>query len=706
MNNKLLSYKASLFHAQNIPAKWKLLWKDFICCIDSGEGNFEVLTAPDGTEAIRPNLLVDGNFGYLYILRDEGIWYVDHDGGKIKPTNKTDLEFTWGAVHGGRTWFSGPGLGLWYAEQSDPYVILQSSVTAGTFTAIGYHGAGWGDLTTISPFFSDVGWYTYNQTSKTLIAVTSPTKDFKYSAGPLSFGATGAGNAGIWTIAGSTNIVQKVSSGNFYGAAAAPDSSVLIFREGGGIYRAMNVAYSSATVNFLSGSDGIIVHHGAIARNGKLYLCTDAGIKIYNESALSPNNTNISTGVFHYCAVAQNGILYFCGDAGVFHLNDSTGEILATTETNEYIQCILSDSLFYFIDNQNVVRYNIAGNTGASVAEKLEVRKTRFGKEEIVETFSMLDHITPHITIENLRRLSEQDILQRATDVLNAVPEQHSPPSNDAYNPDSAGMCPINKFGFISSAIKGRMQKTFGAINDVAWNSQYLNAHGGYFGQDKQYYTRIHALYIDNIPYLSSETIAVICNANNLPRGGSLVFGLIEYPPEQWNMGRTPDSYNDIHSKMIANAKTKTYPAFTNANNIIIEIPIAEIYNGPNAKTLVCYNPNESADNIMTVVAWYINDQTWNLELYKLVLFDWSNRVNQTSGGNAIAKTLTKTIAVVNIITTYDVLDAFPGYAQITEATYVQMTDGDVNDRANALMDYAAAQDGRTTYRKNNEVIE
>jgi hypothetical protein len=192
----------------------------------------------------------------------------------------------------------------------------------------------------------------------------------------------------------------------------------------------------------------------------------------------------------------------------------------------------------------------------------------------------------------------------------------------------------------------------------------------------------------------------------------SPTFGFIDYPPEEWVISDPSSSHDVVLSKIAAAQHKVTYPA-GNAG----PFDISGIYESPTAKTLVIYNPsidfltgNTYANTQLTNARIMVNGEILGARLYKLALFDWSNRVNQTSGGsatgNAIAKTLTKTIAVSNIITTYDILDAFPGYAQISEATYVQMSNQDINDRANALMDYAAAQDGQTKYRKNNEVLE
>jgi hypothetical protein len=684
MNNKLLSYRTSVFHAQNVPVINRFRWAKFICALGSEEGSFETLPKAAGIPAVSSlNSLVNGLNDVLYVLTGSGILYADHAEKKIKPTGKTDQNFTWGVSLHGRTWFSGPGLGLWYAEQTDPYTIVQSNVTSGEFAGTGY------DLTNY-PFLSATGAYYYD--SGTLKPYYGQI-DCRYGHASLGFGGT---EEGIWLIRGYP--YRLYSSGNFYGAANAPDSSTLVFGEDI-ICRATPNPTLTTSVTKLA--DGINAYCGAVAQDNKLYLCTDAGIKRYNESTVALDDTDISSGLFHWCAVAEDGNLYFCGEDGVFCLDNDTGIISPLAETNEYLQCTLSDNKFYFRDGQNVKLFTIPHNTGASVAEELKLCRSKFGKETELETYSMLDYIQPHITVNGLRRMSQPDILQRAANLLEAVPKpaRYTASPDAAYNPDSAEMCPVGEYGTVSRVIKAQVCQSFNSSQYNRWHfeSYYLGGTGDY----------AWLWYIDNISFFDNAVITIIANTSNHPQAGSFRFGLIDYPPEEWNLtANSTESYNAARDKMAAATNKKTFSPFPNTANRILEIPVNEIYNGPNAKTLAV-DPALTAS--MSAVSLYVNGEKWSFKLYRVCIFGWSDRVCQRNGGantgNAIAKTLTLTVPTFGS-KTFSILDAFGSYPAIDETAYAAMSDTAINGRATALMDRVAGLEGQTGYRKNNEVIE
>jgi hypothetical protein len=713
MNNKLLSYKAFMFHAQNVPVANRFRWTKFICALGSEEESFETLTEAAGIPAaLSLNSLVNELNDVLYVLTDNGILYVDHAERKIKPTSKTDQNFTWGIAFRDRTWFSGPGLGLWYANRINPYTIVHAGITSGgEFSGIGYRGAGWSTQSpNLHSFFSDIGWFAYDYYGdKSVVQVTgySNLKHFRGSDGTLAFGATGQGNEGIWTI-NPQSPAQIISSGNFRGSARGPDSSALIFKEGGGIYRGTGLN-SYGAVSEIASAGGIEAYHGVIAQNNKLYLCTDAGIKRYNESTVALDDTNISSGLFHWCEVAEDGNLYFCGEDGVFRLDNDTEIISPLAETNEYLQCTLGDGKFYFRDGQNVKRFTIPHNTGASVAEELKLYRSKFGKETELGTFSMLDYIQPHITVNSLRRMSQPDVLQRAANLLEAVPKpaRYTAPPDAAYNPDSAEMCPLGEYGAVSHRIWASVMGSFSYQQNNIWRAD----NGAYLGQGSTVTRVTHIWYVDNISsFTGSSTIRIIASVNGLQSTSTSVIGLIDYPPEEWNITpNSTESYYAVRSKMASNARTKTIPGHSGSNSFILEIPVNEIYNGPDAKTLVCYAPSEYTTTVMLLTEAYIDDQKWTFKLYRVCIFEWSDRVcqqdNSANTGNAIAKTLTLTIPTFGS-EIFSILDAFGSYPAIDETAYAAMSDTAISERATALMNYAAGLQGQTKYRKNNEVIE
>jgi hypothetical protein len=77
--------------------------------------------------------------------------------------------------------------------------------------------------------------------------------------------------------------------------------------------------------------------------------------------------------------------------------------------------------------------------------------------------------------------------------------------------------------------------------------------------------------------------------------------------------------------------------------------------------------------------------------------------------GNALAKTLILQVledgTVIESVP-YSILDAFGTYPAIVEADYTDMTDSDVETRAQALIEHVAAEEDIDEYTVSNEVIE
>jgi hypothetical protein len=675
--NKIQLYRTSLFHAQNIPVKQELLWKNFVCNLSSQATGFETL-ATEGNTAIEILYMFATDYGELYVLTDRGVWYLDRSTGIIRQTNKTDGRFTFGYYASNIAWFGGAGLGLWYTQLSDPYTVRQSNVTTGTLTGVV------SDTYVPHPLL-DNGSYTQSGPNLTPY---STLHIWKHGVNSIAMGAAGNDANGLWAFRYQSRFYTQ---GDFHGGAVTQDMAAVLFRDGGGIVRANNVpfpSYAAILDNTVTG------YYGAIARDGKLYLCTDAGIKMYGESPPSIIDTDISSGTFHWCGLAQDGNMYFCGENGVFVLDES-GHILATPETHEYTQCVAANGgRLYFADGQAVAMLSLAGNTGASTALELEFSRTKFGRKNVIETFSTLDYIQPHITVKSLQRMSETDVSQRAAAILSAVPGKHPSPLNSAYNEDSADICPVGDFGF-SSDILGR---EFGGLNQTYFGQSF------YLGQSPNH---MRILYIDNISKLiKNNTVQITCTANNMGKGGSLTFGLIEYPPEEWD---TVTGRDTVRLKMSENMHTKTFPAYTD-NSIRAFNLSDEIYNGENANTLACYNPSDNQESTQTMREnRFINGERWVFNIYKSYEFTWSNWINQTSGGvntgYMIAKTLTMKLLIIETIDVYSILDAFDAYPSLTEPEYQSMTTAEINQRATALMDYAAALKGRTRYKKTNEAV-
>jgi hypothetical protein len=522
----------------------------------------------------------------------------------------------------------------------------------------------------------------------------------------LVSGSDEPGYEGLWS-AYFSSPQAKVSSGVFKQYVTCSDSSRIYFREGGDIYRAAAVTHDAAAVKLDSG-DGIFAKYGMTAQNNKTYLCTTAGIKVYNPSLTVIQNTNISTGEFYCCGIAPDGIMYFCGEDGVFYLDNDTGEILPIPETDKYIQCLLLDKRLYFTDGQDVKTYKSDSNTGASVAEDLNLIKTKFGEKNIMGTYSILDTVQPIITPMSLRKLSRPQILQRAADVIDAVVSEQTgnpKPANEAYNPDSADMCPIGGYGVASKIIWGQFVGTGDNVSNGRIN-KYEFAQSYYFGYNN--YTNgflaIYALYIDNIEFFKTEKIELVVNTNNVNKG-ALMVGLIEYPPEEWNTTYgNSESFYAIMQKMNENTRRKGFARWSDNNDHRLDI--SGIYNGPNAKTLAAYGYyGGSSSGNSRINSKYINGENWQFSLYKVCIVDWSDGVTHTSTGKSIAKTLTMTVAILGRQSVFSILDAFGTEPAITEADYVALSTEAIEQRATALMKYAAAQEGQTRYKENNSVI-
>jgi hypothetical protein len=350
------------------------------------------------------------------------------------------------------------------------------------------------------------------------------------------------------------------------------------------------------------------------------------------------------------------------------------------------------------------------GNTGLGIATKLR----RHGGAG--QLYNILTGVTPTITVDQLRRLTYEEVLERASKVLElAYLDGVSRVANYPIK-DEADLCVIGDVGFSTKSISGFFigpTQDLGQVTRVVYlPTQYNLAHIAHTwgGTSAIYFT---VSYIDNISaWVGGEnSISIIRSGyfnNNFNRAG--VVGLIELPPEEWDFSlkmeyRYSSTYNVILEK-IAQAKHKVNIAATAAT-----IDLSKIYEGPNARTLVMVGNFTVHYN--NVANWLdgrimVNGEVLGKRFYRVAVMQWSNRVYQNSvnTGNAIAKTLLKTIAVNLEYKEYNILNGFPGYPSISEQTYINMTDEEINERADALMTYAAMEEGHPPYKKLNEVIE
>jgi hypothetical protein len=691
MNNKLLSYKASLFHKQNIPPRWELLWEKFICCLYSSLPEFENVSSGVVRHFSR---VLD----YVFVFEDGGIKYLDAASRTLKPTNITIGGFTWAFMAWDKIWFGGaPNQGLWYSLPADPYTIMQTSVTTGTFTAasvgstVGFYGGN-------TYFLSSNGGYNYNS-STGAISPSSMTIDFKNGIVPTSYLFGSTTNKGIYS--GLTHIGE--TDGDFFAYHALPSGLSLIFGGFGGSDGVWKT-YSSGHALTLVASD-FLCYHAARGSDSDTYLCTDAGIKRYNYTNDVVTDTNITTGKFFYSAMGEDGFLYFCGEDGIYFL-DYDGQIRHTGKSGNFRECVLgNDDKLYFADaNGSLIRISPVdrGNTGYAVAAGLKIARVKYSKIEELGNYDILNDVSPQISGEKLRRMSKSEIDQRITSLWNSITKPDNLTLNNKYFTEEPVLCAIGNFGFRTKVIGTRVWLTY--TGDTLFytygapGTTWMGNTGPNFG--------FNPLYLDDVSFWKKGDNKIILQGGwRFSTSDRYYAAFIDYPPEEWSPKTVGVDYNKIRQAVLAAPHKARFSANTTS------MDISRIYESDTAKTLVlCAEYDSHSALEFNSAKIIVNDEQLNWTMYVLLLFEWSNRACQTSGGgntgNAIAKTLTMTQAVLDTVNTFNILAAFGSYDAISEPNYLSMSNEAISQRANALMDYAAAQKGQTKYKRNNEVIE
>jgi hypothetical protein len=680
--NKIQSYKTSLFHAQNIPARWKWLWEKFVCCFVDKTINFEdipVSPVPGGSFAGKHfSRILD----YLFVFGEYGIWYVDYSDGTVKPTSKTTGEFTFAAALFDRIWFGGDSnTGLWYSFLSDPYTIIQSNITAGAFTAVGSMGAGYFGNDSPVFLFSN-GGYWFDTNDSLLKPHTVITGDFKYTTNGYFYRGTGS-NSGLWYR------TQRISTENVTGSTVSGGSEIVFFT----MNRIIFVVRDSTTV---SNGASIVACRGALSRAYILYLATTTGLlDRYG------NMVDSSRG-YVWIEIGKDGDLYLCGNNGsIYYWDDYKKQIVDTGKTGSYSEsCVGADQKMYFAGG-NIVRLvsNNSGNTGHAVSMELNRRRIKYGKDEIVESYSMLDSVQPSITVDELKRLPQEDITLRSLTIWNNVlakTSQEEKIDNIAYE-ENPTMCEIGEKGFVSKVLMSQLLSfREGTIPPgSAWR---YNPLGDSIGQIAHTWSGNKGLfimvwYIDNISFWASGN-------NRIQLQGTMYYsnvwqdvtiGFIECPPEEWIISNPSPTYSTILERINAARHTVSYPA-----SVKPPFDISGIYEGPTAKTLVVYSKNipnnywqtyknTQLDNVRIV----INDEILGFRLLTLFMATWDNWIK--GGANIeLTKTLVMTTVISNIMDTYSILDAFEDYPAITENDCKQMLEPEISARARALLNYAS----------------
>jgi hypothetical protein len=623
---------------------------------------------------------------YIFVLDEKGIRYLDEDG-VIKPTNITTGGFTWAKVAGGGEsciYFGGAeNAGLWYSNFSDPYNIMQTILTTGTFydyTNNGTYGFAIINQAYIHFLTSNGAYYKLENTNFTQTPGYTDI-DFKHGIADtnLFFGGT---NEGIYNLKNPTNVTE----GNFYASFVLSSVNgahiVIIFGGRGGSAGVWRGTRNGTSFTLLS---SVHAYHAAKSSSDITYLCTDAGIKYYTGDGFA--DTNITSGTFYYAMLGDDGFMYFCGEDGIYFL-DYDGEIKFTGKSGSYVESIQSpDNRMYFVTSGGgIIRSsnNNRGNTGYSVASKMKLIKTKFSKEIQSVEYSVLNDVSPQISREVLKRMSKSELDLRFESLLNNIAMPPGLTFDDEYYKADPVSCEVGNFGFKSAIIALHAAQT-GKGGMKAW-AGLLN----------EWYSDLRIAYIDNISLWRENSVKIICTTYYLP---TVIIALINYPPEEWDENNLAQCRNIAMQK----ASVASHRIFVSPGS---EIDISSIYEDENSRTMVVYSPSDHIAAGVQGVKFVINGEILSYSLFRFFSITWSERVCQTSGGsntgNAIAKTLTCTQAVLQRTVTLSILDAFGDCPAITEEQYKAMSDAEINDRATALTVLATGN----RYKKNNEVIE
>jgi hypothetical protein len=299
--------------------------------------------------------------------------------------------------------------------------------------------------------------------------------------------------------------------------------------------------------------------------------------------------------------------------------------------------------------------------------------------------------------------MSKSEIDQTITSLWNSITKPNNLVLDEKYFTEEPVMCEIGNFGFGTKALAAILVV---AGDGAGYSNGYRYQAPGagqlqedYYGGNRHFFAII---YFDDVSFWKSGKNKISLNGIWVEQDAHPYVGFVEYPPEEWDVtARSGISFDTIRQKALAAQHAKYLDTWGTSYDI------SDIYEGDKAKTLVMFRIIDgNGFSRFSNISITVNGELLNWSMYKLILFAWSDRI-ANSNGNQIAKTLTKKIAVTDETTVYNILDAFPGYTQISnETAYAAMSDAAINQRANALMEYIAAQDGQTKYRKNNEVIE
>jgi uncharacterized pyridoxamine 5'-phosphate oxidase family protein len=693
--NKIDFCKSAMFHAQNIPAKWKYLWDEFVCCMVDKTTSFNDVTVFDnGTPFVGKHFarVLD----YLFVFGDAGIWYIDYDTAEVKPTSKLDGEFTWAGAAKDRIWFGGdPGTGFWYSLLSDPFTIIQSNISTGT-------AYGTGIVSSLiyphisffenSVFLSSNGGYYFDPSDSLLKPNQHVPQDFKYA---FDY-AYGSSEHGLWKYNGDE--FAQIVNGFFYGNVVDEKGNFVFFEESG-VELINRGAVTSIHVN-------MVARRGELDRSYRLVLACETGLLLKDGTALD------SSRGYKWITIGTDGYLYMCGNDGKIYYWDDYKEVVVDTGKNgNYTESIVGhDGKIYFAGN-DIVRLELtpAGNTGYAVAMKLQLHRIKYGKNIIQATFSMLNSISPEINIAELKKLTQADIEQRAADIwqsVSAIKEGMSP-ENSPYE-NNPTMCEIGESGFSSGILLGSLWVVPPSDNyksSIAYSPILISNLGQMNHTWGSSGVMLNIAYFDNISAWESGRNKIILNGINAGNQFWKVptIGFIELPPEEWIIDTPNSMYDAIIQKIGASKNKVTFPVTATS------FDISNIYENENAKTLILYSTeipnhyNGYKNVLLQNVRITINDEPLHLRFYKMLIMEWSNRV--LNGDNNIAKTLTVNVAVANTSETYSILDAFGTHSAMTEQAYLALPVADIFQRADDLMAYIAGQIGRTRFKELNEVI-
>jgi hypothetical protein len=391
MKNKTLSYKAAIFHAQNVPAKIKFVfeWTDRACQMISPQ----IKQTNKTTEYFR--FAAVGQNGKLYFGSSSsdgaGIWYLDDDG-QIKQTNKTTGSFSCAALgQDGKLYFgSNYSAGIWYLDNDGQ--IKQTNKTIGSFScaALGQDGK-------------------------------------------LYFGSSNY-EFGIWYLDNDGQIKRNQPNGNFFCAALGQDGKLYFGSSGNDIHIGIWYLDNDGQIKRTNQTDGGF-SCAALGQDGKLYFGCDTiyGVGIwYLDNDGQIKQSNKTGGSFNSAALGQDGKLYFCGyNNGIWYL-DNDGQIKQTNKTTGSFNsaALVLDGKLYFCSNDGagIWYLEMEDNTGNALAKTLALIKLRQGNEISRQTYNILSAFGGYIAIleSEYINMSDNNVEKRANALVGYVAFQEN----------------------------------------------------------------------------------------------------------------------------------------------------------------------------------------------------------------------------------------------------------------------------------------